>query len=193
MGKYFIPIFFLVILFACENGDKVRNYKEKNSTVKNTQKIAPETEKTLTRKIIWKVPPGWIEKKARGIRLATFDIKFEDQYALCTIVPLRGDGGGIKANIQRWLIQLGIEFESEEKLDNFILEQKKFKTEQNIQATSIDFSPLVQSPDQQIMLALILRFPQETVFIKMTGKKFILLKNKEKFELLGHSLRIVQH
>lgn len=191
MGKFFIIIFIFAIQLACNGEEKVRRYTEKNPNKKNGEIGSKETVKAETGRISWTTPAGWVEKEALGIRLATFDVQYENQFALCTIVSLQGDGGGIKANVLRWLAQQDLKMGSEDDLDDFILKQKRFTTEQNIPATLIDFTSLVFSSEQQTMLALILNLPRETVFVKMIGERIVLVKNLEKLLSLGNSLRIV--
>lgn len=192
MGKLFITIFCFFVLLACGDGEKVRKYKEDQVALKEKDKTANDTVKSDTRKIIWKTPAGWLEKEARGIRLATFDIKSDNEFALCTIITLQGDGGGIKANVIRWLGQLDLKMGSEDELDNFILKQKRFTTEQKMPATFIDFTPLVNSIDRNTMMALIIKLPRETIFLKMIGKNNILQKSREKFLTLGQSLKVAE-
>lgn len=193
MKKFFILTLLFALLLACNGGDDVRSYTEKNVIEKNGERVSERTTKPELRRITWKTPPGWTEKESRGIRLATFDIRSGQQHALCTIVPLQGDGGGVKANVLRWLAQLDLKMDSEEALDEFVLKQKRFTTFNKIPATLIDFSPLAQSAKQQAMMALILRLSHETVFIKMIGEKTMLVKNREKLISLGNSLRIIRH
>jgi hypothetical protein len=192
MGKIFILILYFLVLLACSDGDNVRKYTEDHVALRGNNKAADDTVKPDTRKIIWETPVNWMEKEARGIRLATFDIKSENQFALCTIIPLQGDGGGIKANVKRWLSQLDLNMGSEDELDNFVLRQKRFTTQQKIPATYVDFTPLLNSIDQDTMMVLILKLPQETIFLKMIGKKNILQKNREKLLSLGQSLTVVE-
>jgi hypothetical protein len=60
--------------------------------------------------IKWTYPPGWNEDHAAGPgRQACIHFGKQDPKLEMTVVRLPGDGGGLVANINRWLDQLGLD------------------------------------------------------------------------------------
>ena len=136
---------FVVILFsfACNKENEIRSYKEKiekkdipsgfhgNDTIEST---APESN------IKWNTPDGWSPaKNSSKLRIATYLFKSENREAICTLIPLSGDGGGIIANVQMWLSSLQKEEIKETEIKEFISRQKKFKTFDNHEGIFLDF------------------------------------------------------
>ncbi|HOZ48242.1 MAG TPA: hypothetical protein PLO37_23095 [Candidatus Hydrogenedentes bacterium] len=50
----------------------------------------------------WETPEGWVEQAPRPMRLVTFAVG----EAECYVAVLRGDGGGLEANVNRWRRQM---------------------------------------------------------------------------------------
>jgi hypothetical protein len=64
----------------------------------------------------WQDPPGWRRGPARVMREVTFFIG-EDDTTECYVSILKGDGGGISANVNRWCEQMGAAPLTEAELD----------------------------------------------------------------------------
>ena len=186
----FISFLIFFVFKNCENNSKVRNYKEKISDDKIDSKVQIKGEDRQFEVLEWKIPDGWIEKKGSGFRLATFSIQSSEKEATCTIIPLRGDGGGLKPNVLRWLNQLGIGMDSGDELNRFISKQKKFKTSGNLSALFVDFTPLTHLKSDISMFVSVVSLQDTTVFVKMRGEKSFLIKNRDKFVSLCRSLKI---
>ena len=131
----------------------------------------------------WEIPRGWTEKKGTGLRLATLVIGGEENQAVCTVVSLTGDGGGIEANIKRWMGQLSIssKLDSEKELDRFLSRQNKIKTSGELSGLFIDFTDLDRSPDSLSMLVTVFRLPDKTIFVKMMDKKAVLSRHRDRY------------
>jgi hypothetical protein len=56
----------------------------------------------------FKVPKGWHREKADPITSARFRAGEGDKAAAVTVTALRGDGGGLTANVNRWRAQVGL-------------------------------------------------------------------------------------
>jgi hypothetical protein len=71
--------------------------------------------------IKWTMPPGWKEDHAAGPgRQACLHFGQSDPKIEMTIVRLPGDGGGLVANVNRWLDQLGLDRASEAEVANLV-------------------------------------------------------------------------
>lgn len=140
----------------------------------------------------WDTPQGWSrEQKTSGMRLAAFSIKSQDKESLCTIIPLKGAAGGIRANVMRWLGQINVNMEpGSEKLEKFLSAGEDFRTKGGFPAVMIDFTTITPRPEDRSILATVITLQDSTIFIKMTGEKSHLVENKEKFKALSKSFTI---
>jgi hypothetical protein len=204
-----MKLFKLVILItclaaaaaSCDKGGKVRKFTEKDSptparahpSMTQSDAVAPGTASvpgagTAHSHFKWETPDGWGESnQSSGFRLASFTIKSNDQTreAICTIIPLQGEAGGLKSNVVRWLGQIsdGPETSSPDNptVEQLLKSQEKFLTKGQFPAVFIDFTPVTPHVNAQSILATVITVQGNSVFIKMTGEKSILLQNKEKF------------
>jgi len=176
----FIIIFIVVIasMFStgCNNNQKVRKLNEKTTT------IAPQQDKSAAiepedKKFNWQKPDHWQARESKGLRLATFSI---NDRILCTLIPLSKDGGGLRANINRWLAQLELQLTSQQ-VNSFLASNIDFKTKTNLSAIFLDFSTLLANENKLSMLVTIITTPNSTLFIKMTGSKLLLKKQRDSF------------
>ncbi|MCK4835817.1 MAG: hypothetical protein KAT17_04235 [Candidatus Aminicenantes bacterium] len=178
-----------ILVYSCDSDEGVRSYVEEISSA--DQKVpAPEKEMSSEASVLeWVAPEEWVEKKGSGIRLTTFIIEPGENKGICTVVGLNGDGGGIQANIQRWMGQLNLLSSSIDDIIGFISKQKKFKTSGGFPARFIDFTSLSDFPDEMSMLVSIITLPKETIFIKVMEKKVFLLQNRKDFFSFSKSFK----
>jgi hypothetical protein len=54
--------------------------------------------------LAWSAPPGWQEGPPRAMREVSFPLA---EGAECYVTRLVGDGGGLRANLDRWSVQMG--------------------------------------------------------------------------------------
>jgi hypothetical protein len=201
-----VSVVFTVV--SCGDGGKVRKYKEKGATAKTesksphgTMKVPTPAPQAPTRKAMahfkWETPEGWIETKASSsMRLATFTVKSGDRSSVCTIIPLQGTAGGVKANVSRWLGQVTAQSGHTDpmlaegdpaEVQNLLKSQEKFLTKAKFPAVFFDFTGVTQDDAAPSILATMITVGGSTVFIKMTGPKAILVENKAKFVALCKS------
>ena len=142
--------------------------------------------------IEWATPVGWIEEKGSGMRVVTFKNKTNPQEIDCSIVSLGKEAGGLKENLVRWAGQINIEL-SDTQFQEFLQKKIVWKTKDGQQAQMFDFSQF-QKTDEETpsMMAAIIQTPQATVFVKMTGSKAAILRNKEFFKELNESLSHIE-
>ena len=182
LAKRYIQIVLFIVAIAsiflpgCKKEQKVRKLNEKSTTIAQQQKKEP-TAAPGDNKFSWQKPAHWQVKESKGLRLATFAI---NNKILCTIIPLSRDGGGLRANIQRWLAQLGLQLSPQE-VKSFMESRIDFKTKTNLSAAFLDFNPLLPDDNKLSMLVAIITTPESTLFIKMTGAKLLLEKQHDSF------------
>lgn len=140
----------------------------------------------------WTTPQGWQETPGSGMRLVNFASADKDSPVECTIISLGGQAGGLESNAARWMKQVNIDVPAQAELEKFFAAQKKIKTKDGFDATIIDLTQLQSKDDLKSpsMVATIIALPDMTVFVKMTGTRGAVLKNKEEFETLCQSLKL---
>lgn len=184
----------LVAAVSCGDSGKVRKYKEEAPAAGTQQEkqgsSAPAgAAMPAHAHFQWNSPGGWIENRtASGFRLAAFTVKSGEIESMCTIIPLQGEAGGLKANVTRWLGQItGSMAPDENTVEKLLKAQEKFLTKGQFLAVLIDFTQVTPNPTDKSILAGILTVQGDSIFIKMTGQKSHLIENKAKFKALCQS------
>ena len=187
-----VSLILVLLAFAsCDSGSTVRKYKEKEKTSPVKVQKQPPGHAHFQ----WDTPGGWKEeRKASGFRIATFTIKGKDKESVCTVIPLKGEAGGLKANVTLWLEQISSKTDlaghSEDIVNKLLKAQEKFLTTGQFPAVFIDFTPVSPNPSDKSILVTVITVGGSSVFIKMMGEKSHLMENKEKFKALCKSFTI---
>lgn len=189
-----VCVFFSCLIFiSCDSSDGVRQYTEDSPPVDISRDAGEKHAAAPAQQpdpLTWDTPAEWVEeRKSSTMRLAAFSVRQDDKEAICTIIPLKGDGGGLKANVRRWLAQLDIRLKSEAELDQFIARQKRLTTSGGLPAVLVDFTGLQPAGDTSILVGIV-TLKGATVFIKMTGDTALLSGQKDRFLSLIESLKI---
>ncbi len=140
-----------------------------------------------TRMLSWTTPEGWREIPGRGMRLVTF---VDSQRSVeCSVVVLGPRAGEVRPNVARWMRQLGIEPE-ETTLTKFLRDMEVWPLQEG-SATVVDLTRLQQKEGDQVpsMIAVIIPWSETVVFVKLTGPKAQVIKNKAAFTELVKSLK----
>ena len=106
-----LSIFILILLIGCNSDQNIRSYKiYKQPLIKESSQLS------FDQKIDWKIPKSWVKyKHESSMRLASFQVPYYGYdfsttgYGDVSISILDGDGGGLKANVNRWRNQLDLE------------------------------------------------------------------------------------
>ncbi|MCK4944174.1 MAG: hypothetical protein KAS65_11380 [Candidatus Aminicenantes bacterium] len=183
MSKFIVFLLILSFAISCNREDEVRQYVETEADPPVSDTVTNKKAGQTVPELNWEIPRGWTEKKGTGLRLATLVIGGEKNQAVCTVVGLTGDGGGIEANIKRWMGQLSIssKLDSEKELARFLSRQNKIKTSGELSGLFIDFTDLDRSPDSLSMLVTVFRLPDKTIFVKMMDKKAVLSRHRDRY------------
>ncbi len=155
----------------------------------DTGSIEPSASSNET-SVHWNVPSGWREMPGGGMRLVSFKSDASPDVDI-SIVTLSGSVGGLMANINRWLGQIKLPALSESEFDEFISHQPNLKNKDGLLIRLVDFSSLLNNggPQALSILAGILEFDEQTIFVKMIGPVSAIDKNREAFKSLCESLR----
>lgn len=143
--------------------------------------------------LAWDCPAGWRESAATGMRLVSFSLGDGRESGLCTIVPLKGDAGGVRANVERWLQQAGIPMPAAGELDRFIAAAEQFRSRGDLPVLLLDLAGLrsgAPAPGADSIVAAVITLRENTLFVKMSGPHRLLQQEKERFRALCRSLRL---
>ena len=207
--KYLIACFliftFATMVSSCEKAPEKRIYAEivikpaaeaKESASFHSDITMPQApiSKGTKVKLSWKLPVDWVERTSSGMRLATFSTGNGTDLVECTIVSLGSQAGSLQANVERWMRQINLPPLSQNDMNKFLSKQEKLKTQERIPFSLIDFTALQEDAQDSSpsIIAVILFFEDSNIFVKMTGNKVALIKNKEKFRSLCQSLKVVK-
>jgi hypothetical protein len=180
----------LLIIPVCRQQPQTRQYEEKaasSAPLPNRPQGRPNVESWR-----WEKPRQWREEESSGLRLAAFSIPGREGSSECTLIPLPGDGGGVRANVQRWLEQLQLPAFSPPDLEDFLARQKKIFTGSGLPVMIIDFTALSPSPNRLApsLLIAIIQAENQTLFVKMSGGKARLGENRGIFFKFCQSLSL---
>ena len=137
----------------------------------------------------WITPAGWSELPVSSMRVANFRVA-GDTRAECYLTLLGGDGGGLKANIDRWRTQMGLAALSVE--DVAALPRGEFL---GGEAVFVDFEGTFTGMGaggvlKSARLVGLLRIePGGSAFLKMTGPADLIAGEVDAFVRLARSFR----
>lgn len=125
----------------------------------------------------WKLPAGWEELSASGMRVGSFKVKGSgDQVADVSVIPLPGVAGAELDNVNRWRGQLGLEPVSLEQLNGV---KVAVGDEEGALYDMSGSNPQSKQPER--ILATILTSGGTTWFFKMTGPPELVESQKQAF------------
>lgn len=175
----FLFLFLIAELFlsSCGDSQQIKTHRLPKA-IPNTNVTAP-SQPFLT----WKTPVSWKTLAPSAMRRASFSVEDEVGNSLdISIVFLPGDSGSELANVNRWREQIKLP-----PIDASILEKESQSlTVQIGEAKVIDLQG--EESDERTLVATI---PENrgTWFIKMTGEKMMLGREKTTFMEFLNSLK----
>ena len=121
----------------------------------------------------WKIPANWTPGPSSSMRLASYEVSDEEGNELdFSVTSFPGDVGGLLANVNRWLGQIGVQPTDEEGLKRFV----RPVTIDGISAQLVEAS----SEDKTLYAAILMR-EDRSWFFKLTGSKSLAEKEKKNF------------
>ena len=141
--------------------------------------------------IEWLTPQAWVEEAGQGMRVITFKNKSNLNEIDCSIVSLGQEASGIEENLIRWAKQINVEL-SDERLKKLLHDKTIWKTKDGQEIQVFDFSEHQLESDAPSIMATIIQTSNSTVFVKMTGTKEAIRRNKKPFQELNESLTRIQ-
>ena len=101
--------FLFLIAISCTMEDNIRTYqlakvnKASEVSINNNSKIYTSKE------LIWEKPETWTSSIGSSMRIASFSVPYLDEYGDLSVFKLRGNGGGLESNVNRWRKQLSLQ------------------------------------------------------------------------------------
>lgn len=140
------------------------------------------------RRFLWKLPEGWQEKPSSPMRAANFILE-DSPTVECYITVLKGTGGGVAANINRWQRQMGQPALTADALDALPALQMLGQSATYVEIAGNYQGMTGAAQEDSMMLAVVCPLADETVFVKMTGSAAAVQKEIEKFKAFCTTLR----
>lgn len=172
MGKKRNLFWVLLLLAGCQR-DEITVYRAPKEALPSQEPVSS------WEGLRWKLPEGWKNQPASGMRFATLSIPNPaGSEAEVSVVVLPGDAGGPLPNVNRWRGQLGLGPWTEKDLS---AQMQKIQSSVG-EVRVVDLTgPSGAGGIASRMMGAILILDQKTWFFKMTGEKNFIEKIKPSF------------
>lgn len=147
--------------------------------------LPPAQAPTASHQPTWEAPAHWERKASTQMRIGNYAVTNEAGQSLdFSITSFPGQVGGILANVNRWLGQVGIEQTDEEGLKQYLSDR------------TVDEKPaklvLAESEDQALYAAILFH-KDRSWFLKLMGDRALAQTEKENFLGLVDSFCLGDH
>lgn len=143
-------------------------------------------------RLTWQTPAGWKSLGAKGMRTASFSVAYQGKTADGSIVQLPGPAGGIESNVRRWMEQVGLAQLDDKAMQSFLESQKRIRTKDGYDGILVNLASVLNGnmTQENSILAVLIQAPHETIFVKLTGPRSVLLRNVDALSQLASSLAV---
>jgi hypothetical protein len=146
----------------------------------------PEKGSPAAKPPTFQVPKGWKSIDAGLISAARFRFGEGDRIGSMTVTGLKGDGGGLAANINRWRAQVGLESLAEK---DALATAKPIKVD-GISGHSLDLTgPEVTGKKTPRILVVVVKRGDRTWFFKLEGSSSLVASQNSAFDRFLKSVR----
>lgn len=137
----------------------------------------------------WDLPSGWVERAPSAMRIANF-LAAGDPGAECYLSILAGDAGGLGANVNRWLGQVGQPALGPAQIDA-LPRAKLFHRDAVLLEAEGAYTGMSGgvAKDGQRLIGLLLVDPDGSAFLKLVGPSDVVVREREAFLALARSFR----
>ncbi|MGL1903339.1 MAG: hypothetical protein OCC49_14460 [Fibrobacterales bacterium] len=135
-------------------------------------------------KFSWKLPKGWLVQEGGGMITATYFPDDGTNSFKATLIILGGMAGGVDANLERWLGQIGLPSDP-----GTIAKVKNGATQVagvNVKGSLYDLT--LQATQEKTFLVTILPVEEYSVFVKFMAAPDVAKAQKQNFTALLNSL-----
>ncbi len=144
--------------------------------------MSPSTKPT-PRTVDWQLPAGWKEVPTTGMRMGAFTIPSKNGPVTGSVIQMGGEAGGMAANIERWMRQLGLQNFTDAQMATFVSELPSFTTAKKFSGKLVDLTPVLGGNlmNNQSALVGVISLKKSQLFIKLTGPRKLLVKERADF------------
>jgi hypothetical protein len=140
------------------------------------------------RMLRWDLPAGWVERAPSSMRIANF-LAAGDPEAECYLTILAGDAGGLGANVNRWLAQMGRAALGSAQMDA-LPHTRLFDRDAVLLEADGDFTGMGgEARSAQRLIGILLVDPNGSAFFKLVGPADVVARERDAFLALARSLR----
>ncbi len=143
-------------------------------------------------RLTWQTPTGWKSLGAKGMRTGSFAVTYAGKTADGSIVQLPGSAGGVESNVRRWMEQVGLTQLDDKAMRAFLESQQRIRTKDGFDGTLINLAAVLNGnlTQENSILAVLIQGRNETIFVKLTGPRSVLLRNVDALAKLSSSLAV---
>ena len=165
---------FVLIFFSCEKNNHIRTYRLPKVSVEDPIKNQPVNNvKEVNLK--WEKPEPWVEVQGHSMRLASFQVPYSNGFGDLSITTFSGNSGGVSANVNRWLGQIGLEPLTSEKIDSLtIIKTGKL-------GRFLFFKLINPLSTEKAIIASIYEINNRSIFVKLMSEYSCLIENEDDF------------
>lgn len=137
----------------------------------------------------WNLPKGWVERAPSSMRIANF-LAAGDANAECYLTILAADAGGLGANVNRWLAQMGHPAMGPAQIDS-LPRASLFGRDAVLLEVDGDFTGMNggTAKAEQRLIGLLLVDPNGSAFLKFVGPADVVARERTPFLELAASMR----
>lgn len=132
--------------------------------------------------VTYDVPDGWQQEGRRPMRLATFTVERDDKKVEIVVSQLGPNAGTLVANVNRWRGQIGL---SEAEEADIMNDLRKL----DVDGSATDYIQIVAAENERVIFAVIVKRPDLTLFVKLTGDRAVAEAETSNFEKFARSIR----
>jgi hypothetical protein len=128
----------------------------------------------------WRAPDGWRQAPAKSMRLVTFWPGAEES-AECYIAVLGGRAGGLHANINRWLAQVGKPALTPQEIDALPSVDVLGRPCRIVEAKGTYTGMGGPERKDYMLMGVVCELPRKSLFVKMTGPEDVVRRERANF------------
>ena len=172
--KFSVITSFVALLFYCDKKDHIHTFRLPK-TQDSKQMVNVKKEKQSNSKLIWTTPSLWKEVPGHSMSLASFQVPCRKESGDLSITTLEGNSGGIDANVNRWLGQIGLTPYSEAEINSL-------KIVKNGKLGQFNYFKLINNENEdQAILASIYNIENTSIFVKLMSNLSCIMESENEF------------
>ena len=167
---------------SCESSDHIRTYRLPKQAQPFDNDLKVKNEFILK----WETPEMWTEVKGHSMRLASFTVPTTKGEGDLSITTFSGSSGGIEANVNRWLGQIGLEPLS-------LIEIQKISYTSRGKLGDYQYFKLInEDKKESAILASIFQLDSRTVFVKLSMNVGGIVEAESEFRSFCESIYVLE-